>query len=61
MTELNKLIVHSKGKLAFEMTLQPDGSYKTIYGPGFHQEKKKRPKTGPMAALRRKHKKWVNR
>lgn len=61
MTKLDKLTVYSKGKLAFEMTLKSDGTYKTVYGPGFPRERKKRPKTGPMAALKRKHKRWLNR
>lgn len=61
MTKLERLIVHAGKKLAFDMKLMPDGTWKTTYGPGFPKKKKKRPKTGRMASLMRKHNKWLNR
>jgi len=61
MSKFNRLIVHSKGKLAFDMKLTPNGIWKTVYGPGFAEKPKKRVKRGRFAALRRKHMKWLNR
>lgn len=43
------------------MKLMPDGTWKTTYGPGYNIKKKKPPKRGRMASLRRKHNKWLNR
>lgn len=62
--EMKKLIVWSGKQLAFRMTKQSDGSWTTEYGPGYHSKPKKsikRAKTGKMASLMRKHKKWLNR
>ena len=61
MTKLKRLIVHAGNQLAFDMKLMPDGTWKTTYGPGFSKKTKKRPRTGRMASLMRKHKKWLNR
>ncbi len=61
MSKFNRLIVHSKGKLAFDMKLMPNGLWKTVYGPGFVGKPKKRVKRGSFAALRRKHMKWLKR
>lgn len=61
MSKFNRLIVHSKGKLAFDMKLMPNGIWKTVYGPGFADKPKKRGKGGRFASLRRKHMKWLNR
>ncbi len=61
MSEFNRLVVHNNGKLAFDMKRLPDGTWKTIYGPGFARKSKKRSKKGRFASLRRKHTKWLNR
>ena len=60
MVKLKRIIVHAGSKLVFDMKLQSDGSWKTVYGPGSRPSPKKRPKTGRMASLMRKHQKWLN-
>ena len=60
----NQLVVWNDKKLAFRMTKKSDGSWNTVYGPGWHFESKKRArkgKTGKFASLMRKHKKWLRR
>jgi len=59
MVKLKRIVVHAGPKLVFDMTLQPDGSWKTVKGPGSRPEPKRRPRTGRAASLLRKHKKWL--
>lgn len=61
MSELNRLVVHDNQRLVFDMKLMDDGTWKTVYGPAWPANKKKRPKKGRLATLMRKHKKWLNR
>ena len=60
-TDLKRIIVHYKKKLVLDMKRMPDNTWKNITDQTKKPKKPKRPKKGKMAALMRKHRRWLNR
>jgi hypothetical protein len=60
-TQLKRIIVHYKKRLVLDMKRMPDNTWKTLVNQPMTPKKAKRPKKGKMAALMRKHRRWLNR